>query len=227
MHRAVFLDLDETIVDYSHTEQAALTETWREFLRPEMSQELFLKEFHRVNDELWDRYREGSIDLDRLRTERFHFAEQTMSVRTPVDLVSSYYEGKLTEQAVVFPDAVPFLTHVADRYTVALVTNGIASVQHEKLARTGIRRYFDLVVVSEEAGYRKPDPRLLRYALDLAGCEPAQAVFIGDSLASDGACARDAQVDFCWVNRRHEHDATMPKFAEVSDLMEIAVRKLL
>lgn len=227
MHKAVFLDLDETIVDYSHTEEAALTDTWREFLRPEMSQELFLKEFHRVNDELWTRYREGSIDLNRLRTERFHFTEATLALRTPVTLVSTYYEGKLTEAAVAFPDATPFLEHLVGRYTIALVSNGIASVQHEKLARTGIRQYFDLVVVSEEVGYRKPDPRLLRYALDLAGCDADQAVFIGDSLTSDGACARDAQVDFCWVNRRHQPDTGMPKLAEVSDLMEIAVRKLL
>ena len=39
---------------------------------------------------------------------------------------------------------------------------------------------FDALVVSHEVGYRKPDPRIFRHALALAGCAAGECLFIDD-----------------------------------------------
>ncbi|NXY91594.1 HDHD3 protein, partial [Alcedo cyanopectus] len=48
------------------------------------------------------------------------------------------------------------------------------------LSRCELRHHFDFVLTSEAAGYAKPDGRIFRQALDLAGVPPEQAAHVGD-----------------------------------------------
>ncbi len=50
---------------------------------------------------------------------------------------------------------------------------------------TGLDRLVDFIVVSSEAGMRKPDPRIFRIALEKAGVGPAEAVYVGDQVEDD------------------------------------------
>ncbi len=56
-----------------------------------------------------------------------------------------------------------------------------------KTARLG--EYFDSLLSSEEAGSCKPDQRIFREALRRAGCEPGEALFVGDDRMADVAGA--------------------------------------
>jgi len=49
-------------------------------------------------------------------------------------------------------------------------------------------------------GVAKPDPRIFRPALDKLGVEASEVLFVGDSVTSDMAAARNAGMDFCWLN---------------------------
>ena len=48
-------------------------------------------------------------------------------------------------------------------------------------------RYFDTVAIaySDEVGFRKPDGRIFRRALEALGVEPAQALHVGDNPDAD------------------------------------------
>ena len=48
---------------------------------------------------------------------------------------------------------------------MALVTNGAACLQREKLTASGLSGYFDVVVVSSEFGVAKPDAAIFGHAL--------------------------------------------------------------
>jgi len=56
----------------------------------------------------------------------------------------------------------------------------------------GLREYFDSLLSSEAAGSCKPDPAIFDEALRRAGCAPAEALFVGDTLAQDIAGAKRA-----------------------------------
>lgn len=70
-YEVLLLDLDGTIVDYGHTEKAALGEIYRAFYAPRMGFEEFADAFHHANASLWSAYRRRRVDLERLRVERF------------------------------------------------------------------------------------------------------------------------------------------------------------
>ena len=58
-----------------------------------------------------------------------------------------------------------------------------------------------MLVVSEEVGISKPDPRIFVVALERAGVEAPEAVMVGDSWANDVEGARAAGIRPVWFNR--------------------------
>ncbi|MGI5916913.1 MAG: HAD family hydrolase, partial [Anaerolineae bacterium] len=79
-------------------------------------------------------------------------------------------------------DAIPTLCALRERYRVALVSNfDHPPYAHDLLARYGLTELFHHIVISGDIRVDKPDPRIFHHALDALGCEPCEAVFVGDS----------------------------------------------
>ncbi|MGC5166409.1 HAD family hydrolase [Luteimicrobium sp. DT211] len=88
-------------------------------------------------------------------------------------------------------------------HRVAVVTNGTSAQQRAKVARTGIEEHVDVVVVSDEEGVAKPDPRLLEIALHrlgAAGADRGGVWMVGDAAHADVAAGRAAGVRTAWVS---------------------------
>jgi putative hydrolase of the HAD superfamily len=66
-----------------------------------------------------------------------------------------------------------------------VITNGATAQQERKLLLTGLNRLVAGWVVAEEAGVRKPDPRIFQLAAQRAGLSLAGAWMIGDSAVAD------------------------------------------
>jgi putative hydrolase of the HAD superfamily len=72
--------------------------------------------------------------------------------------------------------------------TVAVVTNGPAGLQQEKLLRTGLMEHVDVVVVAGRCGAMKPDPKPLNDALKRIDVSNNKIIHVGDSRCDvDGA----------------------------------------
>ena len=56
----------------------------------------------------------------------------------------------------------------------------------------GITHYFDVIVVSADHGFRKPDRRLFQYALDGMGVAAENTMYIGNDMHRDIYGAREA-----------------------------------
>ena len=63
--------------------------------------------------------------------------------------------------------------------------------------QVGIADYFDFIIASEEVGISKPDPRILRMALQKAQVEPDEAVYVGDH-PFDIFCAKKVPMPIIW-----------------------------
>jgi putative hydrolase of the HAD superfamily len=90
------------------------------------------------------------------------------------------------------------LSRLARRHPLGLVSNfygNLATVCDD----LGIRPLFRVIVDSEQVGWRKPDPRIFRHALDALGVTPAEATFVGDSLARDMGGARAIGMAHVWL----------------------------
>lgn len=120
-----------------------------------------------------------------------------------VDLAVSLYGADRRRRYRLFPDVAETLSRLRPRVeAMAVITNGPADTQREKLAATGLADAFDLVLTSGEVRIAKPDPRIFLTALSRLGVAPSDAWYIGNSLRSDVAGALRANLAAAvWLNR--------------------------
>jgi putative hydrolase of the HAD superfamily len=84
------------------------------------------------------------------------------------------------------------------RYRVGIVSNfygNLATVCHE----VGLAPFLSAMVDSAQVRCAKPEPRIFRIALETLRADPAQAVFVGDSLRRDMVGAREAGMPHIWL----------------------------
>ncbi|KAF1068628.1 MAG: 5-amino-6-(5-phospho-D-ribitylamino)uracil phosphatase YigB [Pseudomonas citronellolis] len=113
------------------------------------------------------------------------------------DLAEAGFQVFLTarHQVSLFPEVHPTLEHLANHYTLGVLTNGNADVR-----RLGLADYFQFALCAEELGIGKPDPHPFREALRHAGIAAEHAVHIGDHPSDDIAGARRAGLQAIWFN---------------------------
>ncbi len=110
----------------------------------------------------------------------------------------------------------------ARKHPMAVVTNGSKS-QQDKIEALGASRYFEVVLVSEELGIAKPDPRIFRQALSRLNTAPDRSVFVGDSMEHDIAGARNAGMMTVYIRKGKAENADDALCdLVVADLRELA-----
>ena len=131
-----------------------------------------------------------------------------------------------------FPDVVPLLSHLRQRFHLSLLTNGAPAMQRTKVRTSGLEAFFHTIFVGGEFARGKPHPAIFEAALGAAGCRPEQAVHVGDSLLHDIGGAQAVGIHGVWLNRkrlaiadlpaqvRHQLGSTRPEH-EISSLTEL------
>jgi HAD superfamily hydrolase (TIGR01549 family) len=96
--------------------------------------------------------------------------------------------------------AKKLLKQAGGQCKVGLISNFThAPVIYSSLRRLGINTFFNVVVVSEEVGWRKPSPKIFEDALNRLGIEAKEAVYIGDSPIEDIKGAKEAGLKTIFV----------------------------
>jgi putative hydrolase of the HAD superfamily len=91
----------------------------------------------------------------------------------------------------LYPEVMEVLQSLHGRYRLGIISNFDARLR-PILANLAIDRFFELVVISSEAGADKPDPWIYTLAAQLAGVKPEEAAHVGDDPLADWQGARDA-----------------------------------
>jgi 2-haloacid dehalogenase len=199
-YKAVFFDADDTLFDYPRAERAAVRACIREFRIP-LGLDEFIASYRRHNKDVWQAFERGETDQATLRVQRFRLlAAEYGLAALPVEKLSVFYLEALADQPHLYPGALAAVRALARTYPLALITNGIALVQNRRFGASPITGYFRAVVISEEVGIAKPDPRIFTPALEAVGVAARDVLYVGDSVTSDMAAARNAGMDFCWLN---------------------------
>jgi putative hydrolase of the HAD superfamily len=121
-----------------------------------------------------------------------------------------------------FPDALPLLQALKERgLRLVAASNWDASLP-DGLERTGLAPYLDGAVSSAVVGAAKPDPAVFTVALELAGCEPAEAFHVGDSPHADVDGARAAGIRVALLDRHGVLPDPPEGVPKISSLDEVA-----
>lgn len=89
---------------------------------------------------------------------------------------------------------------------VAVVSNIDEEQLRHLMDLTGLDHHFDSLLSSEQARSCKPDPGIFVEAIRRAGCAPAEALFVGDTLAADVAGANRAGLRSVLLWHRDDRD---------------------
>lgn len=198
MMEFLFLDLDDTILDFQKAERLAISRTFRSFgLEPT---EQVLERYHVINRQHWERLERGELTRDQVITGRFQMLFEELGIPAQPQAVAKGYEHNLGLGHYFLPGAKEALDTLRGKYRLFLASNGTASVQHSRLTSAGLYPYFEKVFVSQALGANKPSRAFFdACAARIPGFDPRKALMVGDSLTSDILGGINAGMKTCWV----------------------------
>jgi len=224
--KAVLFDVDDTLFDRNGAQGMVL--------------ELIVKQLPQVFDAFeMEHVLEAFAESDRLTTEDFEAGAPSEGLREArnrlflrllgiqedyADAITDIYVRDYPTLNAPVLGAMSLVKELSRRFQIGVVSNGFPDVQYRKLETLGLRNIFSCIVLSEEVGIRKPDPRIFSHATDLLDVLPPECLYVGDSYTNDVVGAKTAGMLSCWLNR----GGPMPENEElqadimISDLKELA-----
>ncbi|MBR5150714.1 MAG: YjjG family noncanonical pyrimidine nucleotidase [Bacteroidaceae bacterium] len=224
-YTTLFIDLDDTLFDFRQASRMSFHETY-DLLGYERffeSFEHFLQIYEPRNRELWVLYGKGEIDkatLNRLRysypLEAVGHPDEELAARFCTEALS-----RIPHQNVLIPGAIELMEYLHPRYEMFILSNGFQELQSQKMATTGLSKYFKRLILSDEIGINKPNPELFHYALQVSGARKESCIMIGDMFETDIVGAANIGLDQIFVNIAGAKGLTFEPTYEVNNLLQI------
>ena len=224
-YKLILFDNDDTLMDFQAGNRNALNRLMDEVGYHDPDR---YDQYEAVNLECWAELERGLLTQGELRLKRFRRFFDRYPVPGDPARAAERFVTLLGEQSILLPHALDVVRTIAEKVPVAIVTNGMTSIQTNRFARSPLREYVADFVISEAAGVSKPRPELFWLAASRQGVKPRDALVIGDGINSDIRGANNAGIDACWYN---PHGKALPEdvhaeyvISEIRDCVEIALR---
>lgn len=223
----VIFDMDGTLIE--HTWQLSticnvLFERFADPLAP-VTQDDFFDCYWDKSTDLWYMMVDGVIDGE--TAARYGYANTLRALGQDESLAQPMldaWRALVLEEAVPFDDTYTVLTEAGKKFTTGILTNGFTVLQRLKINKYQLTDYVEVTLVSEEAGFHKPDPRIFEEMLKRMGQpDPGKTLYVGDNLITDISGAQAAGITPIFMNPRN--DAAPPdgviKITQLSHLLPL------
>lgn len=203
----VLLDADRTLFDFDAGQKQALINTFSHHGLPsdDATRAVYVEENHKA----WALFEQGKVTKDELTRLRFRTFLDRTGLQADPDSLNRFYLADLGTYCIPFESTEEVCRTLARHCSLYIITNGVSTVQHGRMSRCTFRDCFREMFVSEEMGCQKPQKEYFDVvAARIPGFDPARAIVVGDSPASDILGANNAGLDSCWYNPKGE---TMPE----------------
>lgn len=224
-YRHIFFDLDHTLWDFEANSKNALHQIYQEQNLLERGIPHF-ENFHNryvpINDRYWAKYHNNIVSKEKLRLGRFHDTLKEFGVDDTAlaEIMAQSYIDLSPKMTALFPDTMEVLKYLQGKYSLHLITNGFAEVQWVKVENSGLKPFFEHIIISEEVGTQKPDKEIFEIAMDRAFTHADECVMIGDNYNTDIVGARNAGMDQIYFNPKKNRKRE-PVTHEITSLKEL------
>ena len=224
-YKHIFFDLDHTLWDFATNSKIALRQIFAENQLAERgipSFEKFYDKYVPINDRYWARYHNNIVTKEQLRHGRFHDSLKEFKIND-AELAERMAESYITispRMTALFPDAVEILGYLQRKYKLHLITNGFAEVQWIKIENSGLKPFFEHIIISEEVGTQKPDKVIFEIAMDRAATHADECIMIGDNYNTDIVGAQNAGMDQIFFNPTRQRKKQAVTY-EIKNLIEL------
>ncbi|MCL5245060.1 YjjG family noncanonical pyrimidine nucleotidase [Cellulophaga sp. 20_2_10] len=221
----VFFDLDHTLWDFEKNSALTFTKILEEN-KVGVKVEDFLTAYIPINHHYWKLFREEKISKEDLRFQRLQTTFRTIGYNASdkeINLLAAEYINHLSSFNHLFPNAIEILEHLKPNYKLHIITNGFQDVQNKKIRNSKIDNYFDVIVDSEMAGVKKPNPYIFELALQKANTTADKSLMIGDSVEADILGAKSVGLHTLHFNAHqeptHNHCAIINSLDEIKSYL--------
>ena len=217
MIKAVFIDIDNTLLDFIRGSRVAVKNTMDEY-GFEFSDEVY-NVFKEVNDELWRGIEKHIVTQEELYKTRWNMILERFGIEADGEAVDRRFRELVQETAVPVDNACEMLRYLSSKYPVYAASNAFHNKQGLRLEKAGMRGFIKRIMTSGELGYLKPSREFFDECMKIAGLEnPAEVVIIGDSLTADISGGIEYGFKTCWFNFHNEElpDDIKPDFVVTS-----------
>ncbi|WP_274308477.1 HAD family hydrolase [Solibacillus daqui] len=130
------------------------------------------------------------------------------------------YLHEFKYSCVAFPNLIELLEALKKaHYKLGIITNGYGQFQMDNIKALQIEHYFDVILVSEWEGMKKPDERIFLKAVGQLQVTPSESVFVGDHPENDVKAARRIGMKGVWKKDDQWDDVLAD--AVIEDLLEL------
>ena len=195
MIKFVFLDLDDTILNFAAGEANALSHALSEIgIQPTQA---ILDRYHLINLAHWELLEEGRLTREEVLVQRYEQLFRELGVSADAVRCTRSYEGNLAVGHYFLPGAEEAVASLSQKYRLFLASNGTASVQAGRLTSANLYRFF----ISQELGADKPSKAFFDACFAaIPDFHPEEAAMVGDSLTSDIRGGLNAGLHTIWFN---------------------------
>ncbi|MDK2903835.1 MAG: putative hydrolase of the superfamily [Clostridiales bacterium] len=130
-------------------------------------------------------------------------------------------------------DACQLINKIYGNYALGLITDGLATVQWNKIRALDIEHYFDTIMVTDEYGesWAKPSELPYRFVTERLGMQPYQCLYIGDNPYKDFIAAKKmgwhtvrinrgcGEYSHCFNDEQHEAEYAVCNLMEIYDML--------
>ena len=194
----VLLDLDHTLFDTDTSLRLAFNDALVSVGRDLSASYEF---FDEINQALWRRVEAHELSPPEVHIARFVELDRQLGLGADPQTMADTFAKGMGIHGDLYPGTIDVLDQLTEVATLALVTNGLGTVQRSRIARLGIEDHFAAVTISAEVGASKPGTEIFDLTFAALG-EPdrSMALMVGDNLGSDIAGGNNAAIATCWYN---------------------------
>ena len=195
----VFLDADDTILDFHRSEAVAIRETF-EMLGIQVTDAIIAR-YSQINKKMWEKLEDGLLTRQQVLEYRFEELFGELGISCSGYEAQKIYEHQLSLSHFFMPQAQELLEQLKGKYRLFIASNGTGKVQDGRFTASGILPYFEDVFISERMGHNKPAKEFFDLCFArIPGFDRERAIMIGDSLSSDIRGGINAGIRTCWYN---------------------------
>lgn len=219
MIRAVFFDIDETLVDFDASARRAHIAIF--------GAEDGYDIWNTLTPTYWARFTSGELDFQAMREARMAAFLEERGLPASLDDAARMEHARweaVERRFSLYDDVAQCLDELRGRgVRLGVISNNESAHQRRKLATVGLADAFDVVAISGEVGHAKPAPEIFSHACGEAGVAVDEAVHVGDLLDVDAIAATTAGLTGIWLDRLgvRRGDEPVPVVGSLTELVGV------
>lgn len=203
MIKAVFIDIDDTLLDFSKCAKYAMTESFKDFSL--QFDGYMFPVFEEINACLWRRLEKGEIEKSELYGKRWVTVLGKFGIfHIDGNEFERHFQKHISESAEKVDGADELLSYLSSKYKIYAASNGPHKQQISRLEKANLLEYFTDVFTSELFGVQKPDIAFWDACLaNTDNIKSEETVLIGDSLHADISGGMKCNMATIWFNKKN------------------------